>query len=100
MISNYLMGTGVLYNKSKTDINKLNVHSMANDNNQIEELKKLIHNELKDCNRFLWPKVCEMQSTAKGKAKLEEMIIRYIAEEGMSVGSAIAIIEQELSHIL
>lgn len=100
MISNYLVGSGILYNKSKTDINKLNLQAMANDNNQIEELKKLIGDELKECSRFLWPKVCEMQSTEKGKAKLEEMIIRYVAEEGMQIGSAIALIEQELSHIL
>ncbi len=100
MISNYLMGTGVLYNKNKTDINSLNLKAMANDNNQIEELKQLIYGELKECNRFLWPKVCEMQSTDKGRAKLEDMIIRYVAEEGMGLGSAIALIEQELSHIL
>ena len=100
MISNYLMGTGVLYNKNKTDINTLNLRAMANDNNQIEELKQLIHGEMKECNRFLWPKVCEMQSTDKGMARLEDMIIRYVAEEGMQIGSAIALIEQELSHIL
>ncbi len=100
MISNYLMGTGVLYKKNKTDINTLNLKAMANDNNQIEELKQLIHGELKECSRFLWPKVCEMQGTDKGKAKLEDMIIRYVAEEGMGLGSAIALIEQELSHLL
>ena len=41
-----------------------------------------------------------MQSTDKGKTKLEEMVIRYVAEEGMGIGSAIALIEQELSHVL
>ena len=100
MISNYLRGSGILYNKSKTDINSLDLKGMAEDNNQIEELRQLIHTELKDCNRFLWPKTCEMQSTDKGRAKLEDMIIRYVAEEGMQIGSAIALIEQELSHIL
>lgn len=100
MISNYLLGSGILYNKSKTDINSLNMQAMTNENNQIEELKQLIHSEMKECNRFLWPKVCEMQSTDKGRAKLEDMIIRYVAKEGMQIGSAIALIEQELSHIL
>jgi len=99
MISNYLLGNGIHYNKSKTDINT-NLQAMANENNQIEELKQLINGELKDCNRFLWPKVCEMQSTDKGRAKLEDMVIRYVAEEGMQIGSAIALIEQELAHIL
>lgn len=100
MISNYLMGSGILYNKIKTEVTPLKMQAMANDNNQIEELKTLINDELKECSRFLWPKVCEMQSTEKGKTKLDEMIIRYVAEEGMSIGSAIALIEQELSHIL
>ena len=99
MISNYLMGNGILYNKTQTD-NKLNLQAMASKNNQIEELKQLIQDELKECNHILWPKVCEMQNTDKGKAKLEDMIIRYVAEEGMEIGSAIALIEQELSHIL
>jgi hypothetical protein len=100
MISNYLVGSGILYNKNKTDINSINMQAMTNENDQIKELKQLINEELKDCNRFLWPKVCEMQSTDKGRAKLEDMIIRYVAEEGMQIGSAIALIEQELSHIL
>lgn len=99
MISNYLMGSGILYNK-KNESTPMNLKTMANETNKIEELKNLIGDELKECNRFLWPKVCEMQSTEKGKAKLEEMIIRYVAEEGMDIGFAIALIEQELSHLL
>ncbi|MBI3519514.1 MAG: hypothetical protein HY062_09190 [Bacteroidetes bacterium] len=91
------MGNGILYNKK---MNPLNMNTMANDSNKIEELRGLINEELKECSRFLWPRVCEMQSTDKGKNKLEEMIIRYVAEEGMNIGSAIALIEQELSHIL
>ena len=39
-----------------------------------------------------------MQSTPKGYARIEEMIIRYVAKEGMPIGSAIALIEQELAH--
>ena len=99
MISNYLKGTGLLYNKIKNNSRITNHPPMNNEPNQIQELKELIHEELKDCNHILWPKVCEMQSTPKGLAKLEEMIIRYVAQEGMGLGSAIALIEQELSHI-
>lgn len=99
MISNYLMGTGILYNK-KTEMNPLKMQAMANDNNQIQELRNLISDELKECSRILWPKVCEMQSTEKGRIKLEDMIIHYVAEDGMGIGSAIALIEQELSHIM
>ncbi len=73
---------------------------MKESNNSITELKTLINEELKDCNGFLWPKVCELQSTEKGKARLEDMIVRMVADEGMSIGSAIAHVEQELSHII
>ncbi|HEY9084059.1 MAG TPA: hypothetical protein VIN73_12045 [Vicingaceae bacterium] len=40
-----------------------------------------------------------MQSTEKGYARIEEMIIRYAAKEAMPIGAAIALIEQELAHI-
>ena len=73
--------------------------SSENNASTIAEIKQLIQEELEGCNHSLWPKVCEMQSTEKGLTKLEEMIIRYVGEDGMGIGSAIAIIEQELSHI-
>ncbi len=98
MIHNYLIGSGVFYNKNKGGDQQLNLQAMAKDRNQIAELKKLIREELKECNSILWPKVCEMQSTEKGLEKIEELIIRNIAEEGMGIGSAIALIEQELGH--
>ncbi len=62
------------------------------------ELKKLIKLELKDCDSGRWPNVCEMQSTAEGYQRIEEAIIRYVAKEGMPIGSAIALIEQEMAH--
>ena len=95
-ISNYLMGCGVFYRK-KQEPETEKLYHMANEN-QIEQLKTLIVEELKDCNHVLWPNVCSMQSTEKVLAKLQEMIIRLIAEEGMGIGSAIAFIEQELAH--
>lgn len=66
--------------------------------NQIDQLKILINEELKDCSHVLWPHVCEMQSTEKGLARLQEMIIRLAANDKMGIGSAIALIEQELAH--
>ena len=66
--------------------------------NALDDLKPLIEEELSECNYELWPKVCELQSTELGKRKITEMIIRYVAGEGMDIGSAIAHIEQELAH--
>mgnify|MGYP001801153823 CR=1 FL=1 len=64
----------------------------------IAELRKLIQLELADCDVELWPFVCKMQSTEKGYARIEESIIRLVAEEAMPIGSAIALIEQEMAH--
>jgi len=72
---------------------------MSKGNETIEELKKLIHIELGNCNTKLWPKLCEMRSTETGYRKIEEMVIRYVADEGMPIGSALALIEQELAHL-
>jgi hypothetical protein len=64
----------------------------------LEELRKLIKLELKDCDGERWPHVCKMQSNEKGYQRIEEMIIRHVAKERMPIGSAIAHIEQELAH--
>ncbi len=64
----------------------------------LDELKKLIKLELKDCDGNRWPKVCEMQSTEKGYLRIEEMIIRYVAQDQMPIGSAVALNEQEMTH--
>jgi hypothetical protein len=71
---------------------------MKTEHDPLKDLKTLINEELLECDSSLWPKVCELQTTPVGKSKLDEMIIRYVAEEGMSIGSAIALIEQELAH--
>lgn len=99
MINNYLLGSGLLY-KKKPQTNDSNIQTMATDQDLIKELKALIGEELKDCNHVLWPKVCQMQSTEKGRERLDNMIIGMIANEGMDIGSAIALVEQELAHIL
>lgn len=71
---------------------------MVKNSERMEEILKLINLELEECNHVLWPKVCEMRNTAEGKRKLEDMIIRLCADEGMGIGSAIAQTEQELAH--
>jgi len=89
MIARYLKGTGILYEKKQN-----NMDTKTN----LNELRKLIKIELQDCDSNKWPYVCKMQSTPKGYARIEEMIIRYAAKEAMPIGSAIALIEQEMAH--
>jgi len=74
-------------------------NGMRTERNALDDIKQFIQEELRECDGTLWPKVCELQTTELGQLKLAEMVIRYIADEGMSIGSAIALIEQELSHL-
>lgn len=64
----------------------------------IEELKKAIREEIGECDPIVWGKLCELRATSQGYEKIEEMVIRLVAKEGMPIGSALALIEQELEH--
>jgi hypothetical protein len=68
------------------------------DNALIEKLKKAIHEEIGECDPLVWGKLCELRATKQGYEKIEEMVIRMVAKEGMPIGSALALIEQELEH--
>lgn len=88
MIERYLRGT--LYTKQDT--------KMKDTTNRTATIKKLIKIELEKCNDKAWPHVCEMKTTQEGYQRIEKMIINYAANEGMPIGSAIALIEQEFTH--
>jgi hypothetical protein len=64
----------------------------------INDLKEAIKNEIGECDPIVWGKLCELRATKQGYQRIEEMVIRMVATEGMKVGSALAIIEQELGH--
>ena len=64
----------------------------------IKELKNAIHDEIGECDPIVWGKLCQLRSTKQGYEKIEEMVIRMVAKEGMPIGSALALIEQELEH--
>ena len=65
---------------------------------EIKELKEIIAQEMGSCNEGLWPKLCEFRQSTKGYEQIQDKIIRYVAQEGMPIGSAIAFVEQELEH--
>lgn len=90
MITRYLKGTGIMYNKKQSNMGTTAVN--------LKELRQLIKIELQDCDADRFPFLCQMQSTEEGYARIEEMIIRYAAKEAMPIGSSIALIEQELAH--
>lgn len=64
-------------------------------NTQLKELKQLIHAHLNECDFILTPTICEMKDTDKGKAELEEKILKRILERGITVGQAVNEIERE-----
>lgn len=88
MIERYLRGT--LYEK--------NDKIMEQNTDRAATMQKLIRIELQKCNSKLWPNVCEMKTTQEGYNRIEKMVIDYAANEGMPIGSALALIEQEFTH--
>lgn len=98
MVLRYLNGNGVTYYPDKQERPVQNNEDMKSDRERITTIKKLIKIELSRCNPHLWPNVCELQGTQEGYRRIEEMVIRYAADEGMPIGSAIALIEQEFAH--
>lgn len=64
----------------------------------LDSLDKMCEEELKDCDSERWPNACAMQSTKSGKARLKHLMKLEIIDCGCEPGSALAHIEQELSH--
>lgn len=62
----------------------------------LDQLKTLIASELKSLDKEALPMVAERLETPAGKQSIEDWIFRLCSKEGMSVGSALAIIESEL----
>lgn len=88
MIDRYIKGT--LYTSKKS--------TREDYQDRVSLLKKLIKKQLDQCDYTKWPKVCELQTTTEGYKRIESMIINYAVTEGMPIGSAIALIEQEFTH--
>ena len=64
----------------------------------IEHLRRLIRLELDRCRGDLWPNVCRLKQSEDGYRRIEDQVINLAKTEGMPVGSAIALLEQDLAH--
>ena len=64
---------------------------------KIAELRRLIKTQLDMCDHANTPTVCKMIATDDGYKKVEEMIIRRVAEQGDTIGQAIVEIEKEFN---
>lgn len=60
----------------------------------IARLKELIAIELDHCSKDDYPYVCNISSSNDGKKQIEEMVIKYCSESGITVGQALARIER------
>jgi hypothetical protein len=60
----------------------------------IARLKELIAIELDHCSKDDYPYVCNISSSADGKKQIEEMVIKYCSDSGITVGQALARIER------
>jgi len=70
-----------------------------NPKEQVTLLRSRVKEELDNCNSRLWPTLCKLKGSPEGYEKIERMVIEYVAKEAMPIGSAIALIEQEMQHI-
>lgn len=61
----------------------------------IEQVKANAVKELDHCNMVDTPAVCQMITEPGGKAKIIDLIVEYVGNNGMSIGEAINYIERE-----
>jgi hypothetical protein len=98
MISQYLIGTGIFYNKSQQKDDHLK-HRPPGLGNQ-QALRQYITQELEKCLPVLWPRISMMRHRPSGLCKMTEWIIQQLRKQDMCLGSAIVLLERELIHIL
>ena len=64
----------------------------------IEEMRRLIREEISRCQPELRPNGCTLSQTEAGRKRIEDQILYYAITEGLAAGPAIALLEQDLSH--
>ena len=71
----------------------------------LNDLKVEINAQLDQCKedgqgRTFTPKICSFIRTEKGREKIVQLIINYVAEEGMTIAEAINEIERDYNDNL
>jgi hypothetical protein len=69
-------------------------------NHLLLKLNKEIDLSLKECDKVLTPKICEMRSNTEGYRKLKEMIAQRVRVNGVTIIEAIIQIEKEFGQTL
>lgn len=63
----------------------------------VKKVISLIDQELREnCTDDVYPTLCRLKSTERGKETIHQAALKIIAETGMSVGSALAQLESSL----
>lgn len=68
---------------------------MADIKELIAQVKAGAEKELEYCNAIDTPAVCQLISDPAGKAKIIDLIVEYVGNNGMTIGEAINYIERE-----
>ena len=71
----------------------------------LEDLKTEINAQLDQCKeddkgRTFTPKICSFIRTDKGREKIVQLVINYVAEEGMTIAESINEIERDYNDNL
>jgi hypothetical protein len=69
-------------------------------NHLLLKLNKEIDLSLKECDKVLTPKICEMRSNTEGYRKLKERISLLVRIHGLMICQAIVEIEKEFGSTL
>ena len=63
----------------------------------LEKFNEQINNMLNECDERFTPTVCNFISTPLGRKKVVELIQKKVVQENVTIGEAIASIEQEFN---
>lgn len=71
---------------------------MEDRNQDLASLARLTEVELADCGPENWPHLCRLKSTPEGLEKIKSHVLRLCESEGIPVGTALALLEQDFTH--
>jgi len=61
-----------------------------------QKLRLAIQKELRACDGRAYPTICRSIGTPEGYRRIEEMVIRTVINQSLSVAAAVALVESEL----
>lgn len=66
------------------------------DNSIIDKFQSMLQEELKACEKGIYPKVCSLRDSERGFELIFKNVYDIVSQTGMSIGSALAQYESTL----